>query len=150
MIATVKDMESLEKSFETDSQIIFILLGDICNISEIVERVKTEGRIAMVHLDLVSGFDGREIAVDFIRHNTRADGIISTKTAQINRAKELGLYAVHRFLCWIPVRWKISDARVPAKASQDCHRDPTWDYAEGELKEFVQHQHIPVIAGWTD
>ena len=73
-------LESLEKSFETDSQIIFILFGDICNISEIVERVKTEGRIAMVHLDLVSGFDGREIAVDFIRHNTRADGIISTKT----------------------------------------------------------------------
>ena len=70
VIATVKDMESLEKSFETDSQIIFILFGDICNISEIVERVKTEGRIAMVHLDLVSGFDGREIAVDFIRHNT--------------------------------------------------------------------------------
>ena len=73
VIATVKDMESLEKSFETDSQIIFILFGDICNISEIVERVKTEGRIAMVHLDLVSGFDGREIAVDFIRHNTRAE-----------------------------------------------------------------------------
>ena len=36
VIATVKDMESLEKSFETDSQIIFILFGDICNISEIV------------------------------------------------------------------------------------------------------------------
>ncbi len=123
VIATVKDMESLENSFETDSQIIFILFGDICNISEIVERVKAEGRIAMVHLDLVSGFDGREIAVDFIRHNTRADGIISTKTAQINRAKELGLYAVHRFLCWIPVRWKISDARVrqaSRTASRSC------------------------------
>ena len=58
VIATVKDSESLEKSFETDSHIIFILFGDICNISEIVERVKEKKRVAMVHLDLVSGFDG--------------------------------------------------------------------------------------------
>ena len=124
VIATVKDMESLEKSFETDSQIIFILFGDICNISEIVERVKTEGRIAMVHLDLVSGFDGREIAVDFIRHNTRADGIISTKTAQINRAKELGLYSVQ------PDCIEILPGIMPKV-----------------IKRIVQHQHIPVIAG---
>ena len=45
----------------------------------------------------MSGFDGREIAVDYIKNMTKADGIISTKTLQINRAKELGLYAVHRF-----------------------------------------------------
>ena len=119
VIATVKDMESLEKSFETDSQIIFILFGDICNISEIVEGVKAEGRIAMVHLDLVSGFDGREIAVDFIRHNTRADGIISTKTAQINRAKELGF----------PFAGKYQTPECSKQAR--LHRDPAWDYAEG-------------------
>lgn len=112
VIATVKDEQSMEKSFESDSQIVFILFGDICNIASIVERAKARGRIAMVHLDLVSGFDGREIAVDYIKNMTRADGIISTKTSQINRAKELGLYAVHRFLCWTPVRWKTSASRA--------------------------------------
>ena len=111
VIATVKDMESLEKSFETDSQIIFILFGDICNISEIVERVKAEGRIAMVHLDLVSGFDGREMALypprlhrSIVRRNWDCMQCIA-------------------FLCWIPVRWKISDARVrqaSRTASRSC------------------------------
>ena len=61
VIATVKDEQSMEKSFESDSQIIFILFGDICNIASIVDRVKAQGRTAMVHLDLVSGFDGRII-----------------------------------------------------------------------------------------
>ena len=55
VIATVKDVKSLEKSFESDSRIIFILFGDICNIASIVDRVKEQGRVAMVHLDLVSG-----------------------------------------------------------------------------------------------
>ena len=40
VIATVKDVKSLEKSFESDSRIIFILFGDICNIASIVDRVK--------------------------------------------------------------------------------------------------------------
>ena len=51
----------------------------------------------MIHLDMVGGLDSREIAVDYIRRFTKADGIISTKTAQIRRAKELGLYTVFRF-----------------------------------------------------
>lgn len=145
VIATVKDMESLEKSFETDSQIIFILFGDICNISEIVERVKEEGRIAMVHLDLVSGFDGREIAVDFIRHNTRADGIISTKTAQINRAKELGLYAVHRFFV-LDSRSLENIRRQSAASKPDCI-EILPGIMPKVIKRIVRHQHIPVIAG---
>lgn len=48
-------------------------------------------------MDLVNGLSSREISVDFIRKETRADGIISTKQPQIRRAKELGLYTVHRF-----------------------------------------------------
>ena len=135
VIATVKDMESLEKSFETDSQIIFILFGDICNISEIVERVKEEGRIAMVHLDLVSGFDGREIAVDFI----------STKTAQINRAKELGLYAVHRFFV-LDSRSLENIRRQSAASKPDCI-EILPGIMPKVIKRIVQHQHIPVIAG---
>ena len=36
------------------------------------------------------------MAVDFIAHNTRADGIISTKNTLVERAKEMGLYAIQR------------------------------------------------------
>ena len=121
VIATVKDMESLEKSFETDSQIIFILFGDICNISEIVERVKTEGRIAMVHLDLVSGFDGREIADDFIRHNTEQMVLYPPRPHRSIVRRNWDCMQCIAFLCWIPVRWKISDARV-RQASRTASR----------------------------
>lgn len=145
VIATVKDSESLEKSFETDSHIIFILFGDICNISEIVERVKEKKRIAMVHLDLVSGFDGREIAVDFIKHNTKADGVISTKTTQINRAKELGMYTVHRFFV-LDSRSLENIRRQSAVSKPDCI-EILPGIMPKVISRIVKNQHIPVIAG---
>ena len=145
VIATVKDIQSMEKSFESDSQIIFILFGDICSIASIVDRVKRQGRTAMVHLDLVSGFDGREIAVDYIKNMTGADGIISTKTAQINRAKELGLYAVHRFFV-LDSRSLENIRKQSAVTKPDCI-----EILPGIMPKIITRvtkaQRIPVIAG---
>ncbi len=97
IIAAVKDMNGLDKSLQLDLQVVFILFGDICSIGDIVEKVKKAGKIAMVHMDLISGFSAREITVDFIAGQTQADGIITTKQALIKRAKELNLYTVFRF-----------------------------------------------------
>ena len=54
------------------------------------------GRTAIVHVDLISGLNAREVAVDFIRENTEADGIISTKPLLVKRAVELGLIGIQR------------------------------------------------------
>ena len=97
VIAAVKDDDGLKKCLETDSSIVFILYGDICNIPQIVETVKSAGKIAMVHVDLIHGLSPKEIAIDFIHQYTKADGIISTKALLIKRAGELGLYTIHRF-----------------------------------------------------
>ena len=65
IIAAIKDMAGLKKCLTCDSQVIFILFGDICNIADIVDKVKTAGKTAMVHIDLINGLSGKEIAVDF-------------------------------------------------------------------------------------
>lgn len=97
IIAAVKSDEGLEKCLTCESRVIFILYGDICNISSIVDRIKESGKIAMVHIDLITGLSSKEITVDFIHRYTKADGIISTKAPLIKRAKELGMYTVMRF-----------------------------------------------------
>lgn len=98
VIAAIKDMDGLEKCCRLEEiKVIFILYGDICNIKEIVKKVKSSGKLAIVHVDLISGLGMKEIAVDFIQQQTGADGIISTKPAMIRRAKDLGMYTVMRF-----------------------------------------------------
>ena len=96
IIAAIKDDEGLQKCLHSDSRVIFILYGDIVSIADIVETVKSSGKIAMVHLDLITGLSSKEIAVDFLKKYTKADGIITTKTPLIKRARELGLYTILR------------------------------------------------------
>ncbi len=97
IIAAIKDMDGLSRCLESDSNIIFVLFGDVCNISHIVKTIKNTGRIVIVHIDLINGLSSKEVSVDFIKNTTEADGIISTKVALIKRAKELGLYTILRF-----------------------------------------------------
>ena len=98
IIAAVKSMEDIEKCCAIEEiQVIFILFGDVCSIREIVQQIKDSGKVAMVHVDLINGLSSKEIVVDFIRKNTEADGIISTKAALIKRGKELKLFTVLRY-----------------------------------------------------
>ena len=98
VIAAVKDDKGLSAALKTDVGIIFILYGDICTIGEIVQKIKDAGRIAMVHVDLVTGLNNsKDVSLDFVKNNTKADGIITTKSNLIQHAKDLGLYSVLRY-----------------------------------------------------
>ena len=98
LIAAVKDMKGLAACCELDEiKVVFVLFGDICSIDDIVKRIKDSGKLAMVHVDLINGLSAKEIAVDFIRKYTEADGIITTKPALIKRGRELELYTVLRY-----------------------------------------------------
>ena len=97
IIPAIKDAESLEQFLKSDACVIFILFGDICNIAEIVERIKAEGKLAMVHMDLIAGLGSKEVSVDYIKERTKADGIITTKPMLAKHARELGLATVLRF-----------------------------------------------------
>jgi len=96
IIAALKSLDGLDKCKLSDSKIVFILFGDICNIGDIVNKVKEMGKYAIVHVDLIAGLGSKEVAVDYIKQYTNADGIISTKPILIKRAKELSLFAIQR------------------------------------------------------
>lgn len=97
VIAAVKDMEGLETCCGREEiKVVFVLFGDICSIGGIVRQIKEADKVAMVHIDLIAGLGSKEISVDFIRENTAADGIISTKPSLIKRARELSLYTTLR------------------------------------------------------
>ncbi|MGN0708062.1 MAG: glycerol-3-phosphate responsive antiterminator [Faecalibacterium sp.] len=97
VIAAVKDENGLQNAMNNENiRVVFILFGDICSIGGLVSRVHETGRFALVHVDLITGLASKEVAVDFIRRTTEADGIISTRQSFIRRAKELGLAAILR------------------------------------------------------
>ncbi len=97
IVAAVKSEDELSESLKCDSNVVFLLFGDICNLPGLVKTVKDSGKLAIVHIDLIEGLAAREVGVDFIKENTGADGIISTKAGLIRYAKSLGLITIRRF-----------------------------------------------------
>ena len=97
VIAAVKDEKGLEMACRCQNiRIIFLLYGNVCSIPSIVEKVKEHGKLAIVHVDLIMGLSSKEVAVDYIKENTRADGIISTRPGMVKHAMELGLIGGQR------------------------------------------------------
>ena len=96
IIAAVKDDEGLEECLRSEIGVVFILYGNIGSIIDIVKKIKRSGKLAMVHMDLVSGMQAKDVSVDYIRNYTEADGIITTKANLLPRAKELGLNTILR------------------------------------------------------
>ena len=97
MIEELEAKAGLGWVLETESSMVFVLYGDICTIGEVVKKIQSRGKRAVIHMDLIQGLSAKEAAVNFLKEYTRADGIITTRPALIRRAKELGLFTVLRF-----------------------------------------------------
>ena len=143
VIAAVKDDAGLCSAL-TNENIRVVLYGDICNISSIVRRIHETGRFAVVHIDLIAGLAGKEVAVDFIRNTTEADGIISTRQSFIRRAKELGLAAILRVLLLDSIALESLD-KIPANLP-DC-----LDLLPGAMPKILRRvcakAKVPVLTG---
>lgn len=145
VIAAIKDDDGLKKCLASDSHVIFILYGDIISIADIVDTVKSSGKIAMVHLDLITGLSAKEVAVDFIQKYTKADGIITTKPNLIKRAKELGLYTILRLFLIDSMAYENIDRQVRSAKPDFIEVLPA--LMPKIVARVCQISPIPVIAG---
>ena len=146
VIAAVKNEEGLEACCRLeDIKVIFILYGSICNIGTIVKRIKEADKIALVHVDLVNGLASKEIAVNFIRYNTDADGIITTKPQLIKRAKELGLHTVLRVFLLDSMAYQNIDKEIAMVRPDIIEVLP--GLMPKVIRKITKNVKVPVIAG---
>lgn len=145
VIAAIKDEDGLRKCLESDIQIVFVLYGDICNISDIVGRLKKAGKTVIIHIDLIAGLSSREIAVTYIRSVTHADGIISTRPAVIREAKAEGIFAIMRFFVIDSIAFESI-----RKQTENVHPDMI-EVMPGVMPKMIakicRDSRVPVIAG---
>ena len=149
VIAAVKNDAGLQAAVEMEEiQVIFVLYGDVCTIPEILERIKAAGKKSMVHIDLIAGLSAKEISVEFIARQTRADGIITTKPALVRRAKELGIFAVLRFFVIDSLALKnIENLEMQCGTSRPDFIEVLPGVMPKVLGRIAKVSRIPMIAG---
>lgn len=145
IIAAVKDDTGLAAALASECQIIFLLYGSLLNIDSLIQAIHAHKKCCFVHMDFVDGLSSREIAVDGLVRLCRPDGIISTRTQLVRRARQLGLYAVQRTFI-------LDSMSIQSLLSQlDSFRPDFIEILPGILPDIIaeisEATSIPLIAG---
>jgi glycerol uptake operon antiterminator len=97
IIASAKDESDLDAALDTSARVIFLLYGSLLDLGATIDRVKAAGRICFVDVDLLEGYAGQPVVIEYLACHTTADGVLSAKTAMVKAARDHGLIGGHRF-----------------------------------------------------
>lgn len=96
VIAAISDLSQLDHSLESPCENIFLLTGNIFNLKEIANKVKSKNKELYIHIDLIDGFSKDTWGLEYIIKNIKPDGIITTKNNLIKLGKDLGAFTIQR------------------------------------------------------
>ena len=96
IIAAISDHDMIEEAIASPCEIIFLLKGNIMNLAEVSKRLKDSGKLVFVHMDLMEGLTKEAVALEYVSKTCHLDGIITTRTSLLKKAKELNLFTIQR------------------------------------------------------
>lgn len=145
-ILAIKDLDSLENALKSSSKIIFLLSCDICKIEEVSREIKAQGKLCFIHLDMVAGLNSKDnSALDFLKENSFADGIITTKTQVAKYAKKIGFLVILR--CFLIDSISLSSAMKLLNENYIDAIEILPGVMPKILKIISEKSEIPIIAG---
>lgn len=100
VIASLCREEDIGELEISNVKLAYIMCGGFNILPEIINRVKKAGISPIVYLDFINGLSAREGAVDFVKYYTDAEAILTTRSNQVNRAHDLGMYAIQRYFVY--------------------------------------------------
>lgn len=145
VIAAVKDETELRRALDSDCPVVFLLFGSIVSVESLVQRVKSRGKVCFVHIDLVEGLSNREVAVDGLVKLCSPDGIISTRSPSIRRARQLGILAIQRVFMLDSMSLKNLLLQLDTVSADFIEILP--GILPGVIQEIARKTDIPLIAG---
>jgi glycerol uptake operon antiterminator len=96
VIAGLRHSADVEGAIRHGVGALFILGEDIFALEESVAKAHRQGRLILVHMDLIKGIGRDEAGVRFLGRDFKVDGILTTRASLIGPAKREGLIAVQR------------------------------------------------------
>lgn len=145
-ILAIKDLDHLDEALKSSAKIVFLLSCDICRLEEVTREIKAHNKLCFIHLDMISGLNSKDnSALDFLKENSFADGIITTKTQVAKYAKKIGFLVVLR--CFLIDSISLTTAM---KLLNETYIDAI-EILPGVmpkiLKIISEKSNIPIIAG---
>jgi len=145
IIAAVNNLEKLDLAIQSPCEVIFLLTGSIFNLKEIVQKVKESDMDIYIHIDLLEGFSKDSVALKYISEKINPDGIITTKSNLIKKAKSMDICAIQRLFMLDSLSLETGIHSVHSTKSDAIEVMP--GIMPKIIKRVYSQTKIPVIAG---
>jgi len=96
IIAAVRNPKDIYDAIHSQSQIIFLLTGNVFNLKKLVELCIKADKYVFIHLDLIKGYSQDNYFIKYLKDEINPTGIITTKNNIITRAKQENLMTIQR------------------------------------------------------
>lgn len=145
VIAAVQNEHDLDIAIKSQVATIFLLCADIFNAKSLVDKIKSAGKSALIHIDFLEGIGKDAKAIDYIIKVIQPDGVISTKSSHIRIAKEKGMFTIQRFFLIDNKSYEMTTNSV--KTIQPDMIEIMPGVMPGIIQRITKQLTIPVIAG---
>jgi len=96
IVVAVRNPKDIKQAVLSDSNIIFLLCGNIYNLKQMVKYCLDAHKYVFVHLDLLKGYSPDYYFIKYLKDEIRPTGVISTKNNLILKAKQEHLLTIQR------------------------------------------------------
>ncbi|MHA6258574.1 glycerol-3-phosphate responsive antiterminator [Sporosarcina sp. CAU 1771] len=145
IIPAIRNMKDFDDVLKTDHELIILLETRLSQLESTIKYAKQHKKKVLIHADLVRGLKVDEYGLEYLIHNVKVDGIISTKANVISFAKKHNVIGIQRLFAL--------DSHALNHNLNVCKKIKP-DYIEilpgvipTIIKEVYDETGIPIIAG---
>lgn len=96
VLPAIRRFKEFDDALESKSPYVIFLDTRISQIAKLVKVAKEKKKKALVHIDLVKGLKADEYGMEYLLHEAKVDGVVSTRANVIAIAKKYNILAVQR------------------------------------------------------
>ncbi|RXJ00734.1 glycerol-3-phosphate responsive antiterminator [Anaerobacillus alkaliphilus] len=141
-VRSIKDIESL---FKSEFTYIVLLNSHIGQLKSLVQLAKNNGKKVLLHADLVQGLRNDEYAAQFLCHDIRPAGLISTRKSVVLTAKKHKLISIQRLFLLDSIALESSYKLL--ETTQPDFIEVLPGVMPHIIREVYEKTGIPIVAG---
>ncbi|GGD28733.1 glycerol-3-phosphate responsive antiterminator [Pontibacillus salipaludis] len=145
VLSAVKSIKHFEQLLESDEEVIILLETRLSLLPKLVRKARKHGKKILVHTDLIQGLKNDDYGLEFLFHEVKPHGVISTRSNVITAAKRHNILAVQRLFL---IDSQALDRNVAImKKTQPDYVEVLPGLIPSFISEIKEELGIPIIAG---
>ncbi|RDW16546.1 glycerol-3-phosphate responsive antiterminator GlpP [Oceanobacillus arenosus] len=145
VIPAIRSMKNFDRALETKHETIIFLETRLGQLKSMVDYAKRANKKVLIHFDLIQGLKADEYGMEFLIHEIKPDGILSTRANVISLAKKHKLLAIQRMFLLDSLALD-HNLKLIERSRPDCI-EVLPGLMPSMIEQIYENTKLPLIAG---